>query len=215
MGTGALVDLDPLIPGSGSSGGNPANQGNPGPNTIFIRLRPGVNHAASLRSLHEVADALNSPATGPVSVLSVQRPAEIVNYRSVGTTPAFLGAALAAGAVSALGLTLVASVRRRRRDLALLQTLGLTRRQLAAVVAWQSSVAVVLGTVVGLPIGVALGRALWDLFANNIHVVPAPTVPVMSIAFVAVGALVLANAVAAIPGRIAARTPAALLLRAE
>lgn len=215
MGTGALVDLEALIPGTGSSGGNPANQGGSGPNTIFIRLLPGANHAASLQSLHKMADALNSPATGPVSVLSVQRPAEIVNYRSVGTTPTLLGAALAVGAVSALALTLIASVRRRRRDLALLKTLGLTRRQLAAVVAWQSSVAVAIGTVVGLPLGIALGRALWDLFANNIHVVPAPTVPVMSIALVAAGALVLANVVAAIPGRIAARTPAALLLRAE
>ena len=36
------------------------------------------------------------------------RPAEIVNYRSMGTTPAVLGATLAAGAVVALGLTLVA-----------------------------------------------------------------------------------------------------------
>jgi hypothetical protein len=215
MGTGALIDLGPLIPGTGSSGGNPANQGHPGPNTIFIRLRSGANRAASLQSLHKVADALNSPATGPVSVLAVQRPAEIVNYRSVGTTPALLGAALAAGAVSALGLTLIASVRRRRRDMALLKTFGFTRRQLAAVVAWQSSVAVAIGIVVGLPLGIALGRALWDLFANSIHVVPAPTVPVMSVTLVAVGALVLANVVAAIPGRIAARTPAALLLRAE
>ena len=66
------------------------------------------------------------------SVVSVQRPAEIVNYRSMGSTPALLGAALAVGAVSALALTLIASVRRRRRDLALLKTLGFTRRQLAA-----------------------------------------------------------------------------------
>ena len=150
-----------------------------------------------------------------MSVLSVQRPAEIVNYRAMGATPALLGAALAAGAVSALGLTLIASVRRRRRDLALLKTLGFTRRQLAAVVAWQASVAVAIGTVVGVPLGIALGRFLWDLFANNIDVVPEPSVPVLSMVLIAVGALVLANVVAAIPGRIAANTPTALLLRAE
>ena len=65
-------------------------------------------------------------------MLSVQRPAEIVNYRSMGATPAILGAALAVGAISALVLTLTSSVRRRRRDLALLKALGFTRRQLAA-----------------------------------------------------------------------------------
>jgi ABC-type lipoprotein release transport system permease subunit len=165
--------------------------------------------------LNVVADALYSPSGGPVSVLSVQRPAEIANYRTMGSTPVLLGAALAAGAVSALALTLMASVRRRRRELALLKVLGFTRRQVAVVVAWQSSVAVVIGIVVGVPLGVALGRFLWRLFASNIHVVPAPSVPVLPVALVAVGGLVLANLVAAIPGRIAANTPTALLLRTE
>src|SRR5207302_10140942 len=128
--------------------------------------------AESLQSPCQVAAGLSSPATGPVSVLSVQRPGEIVNYRSMGATPALLGAALAAGAVAALALTLIASVRRRRRDLALLKTLGFTRRQLAAVVAWQSTVAVTIGVVVGIPIGIMIGRSLWDLFAGAIHAVP-------------------------------------------
>jgi len=42
----------------------------------------------------------------------------------MGETPAILASALAAGAIVALGLTLATSVRRRRRDLALLKTLG-------------------------------------------------------------------------------------------
>jgi ABC-type lipoprotein release transport system permease subunit len=133
----------------------------------------------------------------------------------MGVTPDFLGGTLAAGAVVALALTLVASVRRRRRDLALLKALGFTRRQIAAAVAWQSSLAVLIGTVLGVPLGVALGRFLWDVFAHEIHVVPAPTVPTVSIALIAVGALVLANVVATLPARAAARTPTALVLRAE
>ncbi len=145
----------------------------------------------------------------------MQRPAEIVNYRSMGATPAFLGAALAAGAVAALCLTLFASVRRRRRDLALLKTIGFTRRQLAAAVAWQSTIAVAIGAVVGVPLGIALGRFLWDLFAREINVVPEPTVPGPAIILITVGALVLANIVAAVPGRMAGRTPTALLLRTE
>ncbi len=40
-----------------------------------------------------------------VVVQSVLHPAEIVDYRSMGTTPAILGAALGAGALAALGLT--------------------------------------------------------------------------------------------------------------
>jgi ABC-type lipoprotein release transport system permease subunit len=150
-----------------------------------------------------------------VSVLPAQRPAEIVNYRSMGDTPAILGVALAAGAAFSLGLTLLSAVRRRRRDLALLKALGFTGRQLASIVAWQSSVAVGIGTVVGVPLGIVLGRILWDLFAHAINVVPAPSLPVLTIVLIAVGALVLATVIATVPGRIAARTPTALLLRSE
>ena len=115
----------------------------------------------------------------------------------------------------ALALTLTASVRRRRRELALLKTLGFTRRQLAAVVAWQSTITVAFGIIIGIPLGVFLGRALWNLFAGQIDAVPAPTVPALTIALIAISALVLANVVAAIPGYLAARTRTAVLLHAE
>jgi ABC-type lipoprotein release transport system permease subunit len=169
----------------------------------------------SLRSLNRIANELTLPTNYGVTLLPVQRPAEIINYRSMGTIPTFLGLGLAIGAVAALGFTLVASVRRRRRDLALFKTLGFTGRQLAATVAWQSTIAVVIGTIVGVPLGIALGRWLWDLFARNINAVPAPSVPTLSVVLIALGALVLANVVAVLPGRMAARTPTALLLRAE
>jgi ABC-type lipoprotein release transport system permease subunit len=97
----------------------------------------------------------------------------------------------------------------------LLKTLGFTKRQLAATTAWQASTASVIGTIVGLPLGILLGRWLWTLFAHGIHAVPDPTVPAVSVALVAHGALALANVVALFPGRIAARTRVALLLRAE
>jgi FtsX-like permease family len=200
-----------------------------GPNAILIRLRPGVSQAAGLRSLQQITDYYNKVVhsaqavahAGPTAlelvanVLPVQRPAEIVNYKSMGTMPVVLAGGVAAGAVAALGLSLVASVRRRRRDLALLKTLGFTRRQLATTVAWQSTVVAVVGLLVGVPLGIAVGRWLWIVFARELSTVPDPVVPAGSVALAAVVALVLANLVAALPGRSAARTPAALLLRAE
>jgi len=117
--------------------------------------------------------------------------------------------------VVALGLCLVASVRRRRRDLALLKALGFTRGQLPWTVAWQSTIAAAIGVIAGLPAGTALGRWLWDLSARSIYVVPDAPVPALSLLLVAAAAFVLATAVAAFPGTYAARTPAALVLRAE
>jgi hypothetical protein len=83
------------------------------------------------------------------------------------------------------------------------------------VVAWQTSVAAIVGIILGVPVGIALGRWLWDLFARSIYAVPLPTVPALEVVFVALGALVLANLVASVPGQMPARTPTALILRAE
>jgi hypothetical protein len=191
-----------------------------GPSMALVRLRPGGSPGTGRAALQRIAARANAnPAIAPngwtITVLPVQRPAEIVNYRSMGDTPELLAAVLAVGAVVALGLTLTASVRRRRRELAVFKTLGFTGRQLAATVASQATVAAIIGTLVGVPLGIVLGRWLWILFARNISAVPRPTVPALAVALVAVGALVLANLVAAIPGRRAARTPSALVLHAE
>jgi putative ABC transport system permease protein len=82
-------------------------------------------------------------------------------------------------------------------------------------VAWQASVTMIIGVVVGIPIGIVLGRVLWTLFARTIYVVPEPSVPWLTLVLVALGAMVFVNVVASIPGRIAASTPTALVLRSE
>jgi hypothetical protein len=56
---------------------------------------------------------------------------------------------------------------------------------------------------------------LWDLFAGEISAVPYPTVPTGAIVAIGLVAIALAVVVAAIPGRIAARTATSQLLRAE
>jgi hypothetical protein len=209
MGEGALLSYT-FIPPSLRNIFN----GTPGPNEIFIQVKQGADVQAALASLKAIGRNLQIVGNGG-TVEGVQRPAEILSYRDLGTTPTLLGLALAGGAVVAMGLTLIASVRRRRTDLALLKTLGFRKRQLAGAIAWQATVAVGIGCLVGIPLGVALGRVLWDFFARGISAVPDPVVP-WTWCFVIGGiAIVLANIVAAVPGRIAARTPTARLLRSE
>ncbi len=211
MGSGALVSAS-LMPAILQ---NPFGDPESGPASYLVDVRPSANPAAAERSLAVMIKPLTNNFNFGVVLQRVLRPAEIVDYHSVGTTPTILGIALGAGAVAALGLTLLASVRRRRRDLALLKTLGFTRRQLATTIAWQSNVAVIVGTVVGVPLGIAVGGWLWDLFAKEINAVPVVDAPGLAIALIALGAVVLANVVSYLPGRIAANTPTALLLRAE
>jgi ABC-type antimicrobial peptide transport system permease subunit len=190
----------------------------PGPNAIFVRTRPGVASSAAYHSLQAVNREINAvPNDGGLAggVVKVLRPVEIVNFHSMGTTPTIFSSCLALGAIAALGITLAASVRRRRRDLALLKALGFKQRQLASAIAWQATVAAVFGAVFGVPLGIIIGRQLWILFARSIDAVPDPSIPVWSIVFVAVGTILFANLVAAIPGRIAGRTSTALVLRSE
>jgi hypothetical protein len=223
MGTGAIVDtgVEPASMRKFLASPNPTLNG---PSIVFIRVRGGVSSATAVASLKKIAgvgnqsfQAVPNGAAGgeSVYVLPVQYPAEIENYRSIGAAPAVLALGLAAGAVVALGLTLMASVRRRRRELALLRTLGFTRRQLVATIACQASVAGLTGVVVGVPLGVALGRWLWTLFARSIYAVPEPTVPVITLVVIALSAFALANIVAAIPGRSAAQISTAQVLRGE
>ncbi len=111
---------------------------------------------------------------------------------------ALLGLALLLGLVG--GVALTAGVRRRRRDLAVLKALGFTRSQLRAVVAWQAS-ALAAGALV---------------IANAAGVAPQATValPVVLLA-VPAATVVLANLIAAFPGRGAARLRPASVLRTE
>jgi hypothetical protein len=221
MGTGALISRG-IEPPAFQRALRAKDPNLNGPELVFVRLRAGVSAAAGhANALHIVAAADQTFAADPngqgnvVAVRGVQRPAQIVDYRSVGSTPIFLASALALGAIVALALTLVSSVRRRRRDLALLKALGFTPRQLARVVSWQASVTAIVGVIVGVPLGILIGRQLWTLFARNINAVPDPTVPTVSVILVVLGSLIFANLVATIPGRIAARTSTALALRAE
>jgi ABC-type lipoprotein release transport system permease subunit len=53
---------------------------------------------------------------------------------------------------------LFTGVRRRRRDLAVLKTLGLTRSQLLKLVSWQASALATVALLAGLPLGALAGR---------------------------------------------------------
>ncbi|MGA2124069.1 MAG: FtsX-like permease family protein, partial [Acidimicrobiales bacterium] len=221
MGTGALLPLG-VEPPSFMRALSSKDPNLNGPAMVFVRLRKGVSSSAGRTNLERVAAVANATfahdpnGTGNyVTVLSVQRPAQIVDYRSIGTTPVLLAAALALGAVGALAVTLITSVRRRRRDLAILKTLGLTRRTAASAIVYQASVDALVGVLVGIPLGILLGRELWTLFARDINAVPYPTVPVGALTLVGVGTIVISILTATWPGRSAARTSPGLTFRSE
>jgi FtsX-like permease family len=174
-------------------------------NLLLLRWAPGADPTRSSAHLLAVAPHLGLP----------QRPADVTNFGRIQQLPALAAGVVAAVAVAMLAHLLVTSVRRRRRDLAVLKTLGFLRRQVSAAVAWQATTLLVLALAVGLPVGVAAGRWLWRLLAIRLYVPVEPVVPVRAIFLLVPAAILTANLVAAVPARVAAHTRPALVLRAE
>jgi ABC-type antimicrobial peptide transport system permease subunit len=107
---------------------------------------------------------------------------------------------------------LVTSIRRRRRDLAILKMLGFVPAQVRWAVAWQATTFVSAALLIGLPVGIAVGRVIWTAFATNLGTLPEP---VTRLLLTIPGAIVLANVIAAVPAVIAGRMRPAPALRAE
>jgi putative ABC transport system permease protein len=82
-------------------------------------------------------------------------------------------------------------------------------------VLWQSAAVAIVGIAVGVPLGIAAGRAIWRAFAVNVGVVPVPVLPGWLLAVLAAGVLAAALAIAAVPALMAATARPAELLRVE
>jgi ABC-type antimicrobial peptide transport system permease subunit len=106
-------------------------------------------------------------------------------------------------------------VRRRRRDLAVLRAIGMTRWQSRSIALSQAVVLALVGVVFGVPLGMALGRSLWRSVAEStpvLHVAPLALLAVVLIAPIAVG---LAMLLAAWPSQRAASMRVGHVLRTE
>ena len=151
-----------------------------------------------------------SQLSTPLSV-----PTNLVNFGEAVSFPALLGITLAVFGAATLAHLLLASASRRRREFALLKVLGFVQRQVRASVGWQATTVAVIGIVVGVPLGVALGGLVWRAFASNLGVIPVTVVSVGTVALIALGVLVVGNLLAILPATFAARTRPALSLREE
>ena len=150
----------------------------------------------------------------PGVVLPAVAPPEVRQMQAVTGLPVALALLLTLLAIGTVAHTLITSVRRRRQDLAILKAVGFLGRQVRATVAWQATAIAASGLIIGVPLGVAAGRWVWTLFAAGFAIEPVPVFSPLVLLIVPV-VLLLANAVAAVPARAAARTQPAVVLRTE
>lgn len=188
-------------------------------NFFLVRFRPDADREGLMRL---EADAHRDGPFGPpcntnagACVVTTQIPGDIANYARVRATPLALAALLLLLGLATLAHTLVSSIRRRAPDLAILKTLGFVSRQLSNTVAWQATTIAVLSMLIGLPLGVTAGRWAWIIFAEQLGVETAPMIPLLPLLVVASAGVAIANLIALLPARAAARVAPAVVLKSE
>jgi len=183
-------------------------------NFFLLRYRPGTDTTAAAATLIAAVTKASCPP-GSCAVTADQRPSDIKDYASIRDTPLVLAAVLIVFAVGTLAHVLLTGVRRRRRDLALLKTLGFQRSQVLGVVAWEATAFAVVALLIGLPLGLLAGRWAWAYFADAAGAPADARVPLTAVLLAIPVTLLIANLIAAWPGWTAARLRPAAVLHTE
>jgi len=157
--------------------------------------------------------AINHYLTDGSNVALAITPTSLINFGEAVNFPLIFGAMLAVFGAATLAHLLVVSVSRRRREVGLLKVLGFVNGQVGSAVAWQASTLALVGIVIGVPLGLVVGQAVWRSFARNLGVVPVSVVPIWLIALLVAGVLVIANLIAIAPALVATRSKPGELLR--
>jgi hypothetical protein len=175
---------------------------------VAIRLKSGAETDAVVAQLGE--------AVGDDFLVQANEvPSELTNLRYVRTLPIVLAIFLGLLALAALLHVLTTLTRTRRSEFAVLRALGMTRRSTRAVVNVQGTTIAVIGLVIGIPVGVLVGRWAWNAIAGSVPIANVSVSQWLALAAVVVIVLLAANLAALWPGRRAARLQPAEVLRSE
>ncbi len=219
LGTGALLTtafLERTLAASAQRSGVPAEAiaaqlGS----FVGIDLADGVDPERFVRSIKDDLTGWDSLGYTPFVHTEPVRPAQIADVAAMRSAPLLLAALVATTMGVGLVLAIGVSVRTRRRELAVLRSLGATGQQLRATLRWQAISIVAVGVAFGVPLGIALGRMTWHAFAEGLGIAPAPTVSLPWTALLVLATFVIGLLASALPGRIAAQISPSAALRSE
>jgi hypothetical protein len=188
-----------------------------GPHYDFVLLRfaPGPHQATDIASFTRSMARFCGTVQQTTCVVTNQRPYGVTTYLAIDSTPEVLAVLLAGLGLVILGQLIVMSGRRRRRDFAIMKALGLLQRQVRWITAWQMTTLTMLALLIGLPLGIALGRWAWALFATGLGIAGDTVTPVTIMLLMVPAAVLAANTIAFWPARTAARLSPAEILHAE
>jgi hypothetical protein len=93
--------------------------------------------------------------------------------------------------------------------------IGFVPRQVRWAIVWQATTFVATALVIGLPLGIVVGRVIWSAFATNAGTLPVPVTPFFRLLLTIPCTIAVANLIAAGPAVAAGRMLPAPALRAE
>ncbi|MEO8698312.1 MAG: ABC transporter permease, partial [Acidimicrobiales bacterium] len=180
------------------------------PEWTAIRLAVGVRPDAFIAA-HP--DGIPTEGGAPTEWFASAAPAEV---RQLDVVLGLLVGAASVSFVMALAIVLYAllsQVHSYRRDMAVLHAVGLTRRQLSMVVAWQSAPLTLASSVIGIPIGIWVARQQYAGFARRLGVIESPSTPPLLMIGLVLGVLVALGLSVAVAMMMVGRSDPAASLR--
>ena len=175
---------------------------------VALRLSSGPDQ--------QVIDRIGAALDQPIQdLIAAAEPPEIGNLAQIRTLPLVVALFLLLLGVFAVGYGLTSSVRRRRREIAVWRALGMSTGGTRLAIVAQATTIAIVGTAVGVPLGIVLGRLSWKAISDRIPLAFVAPLAAGAIAIAVMVAFLLANALAILPGRHAARIRPAVVLRTE
>ncbi len=168
----------------------------PAPPEVVVRFDEGTDQAALQEELSQ---------THAVGFRELGLPYRLDNLDQTRTIGPALMVFFALLAFFGLVHALATAVRERRPMLAMLRLLGSRRAHVRHAVLWQALFVTGASLLVGVPIGLALGRWIWQQLIEDLGVIASPQLDVTALLLVVPLALGLALLGAVVPAWLAAR----------
>ena len=166
---------------------------------VLVTVAPGTTAGAARAAIEEVTAQFPNARVEDRAGYKAQAKSQIDTI--VALVAVLLGLAVI---IAVLGIvnTLALSIVERTRELGLLRAVGMSRRQLRAMIRWESVIIAVVGAVLGLAVGMQVGSTLAGALGDFIQSV---TYPWVRLGLFVVFGVLAGMAAAVLPARRAAK----------
>jgi len=167
---------------------------------VVIQKAPGTSNAAALKAVRAIATRYSGTSVMDQAAFKAERVKPVQQLLMLVYVLLALAILIA---LLGIGNTLALSIFERTRELGVMRAVGMTRRQLRAMIRWESVIVALQGTVLGLLVGVFFGWAL--VLAMKGQGISEFSLPVLSLAVMVVLAGLAGVVAAILPSRRAAK----------